>query len=181
MLWCICLSANNFAKQTCDIPNSTEKWTLRQAQESFALTWFEASQRTHSHTGFGKIFSFLFRWPFQHPFWVLGGPWGKWLCKLAAVCKRIVWRKCWSMLHMEASVNLKLWWGGDPSIEEIWVRNKIQSLPRRYFCLIVPSILCKRGPGGKRISEFGGPDREKKYINLQWNKTKVQVCQSLFA
>ena len=42
------------------------------------------------------------------------------------------------------------------------VRNKIQSLPRRYFCLIVPSILCKRGPGDKRISEFGGPDRRER-------------------
>ena len=46
------------------------------------------------------------------------------------------------------------------------VRNKIQSLPRRYFCLIVPSILCKRGPGDKRISEFGRPE-EKRYINLK--------------
>ena len=103
---------------------------------------------------FDKIFSFLVRWPVQHPFWVLGGPWGKWLCKLAAVCKSIVWRNIWSMLHMQASVNLKLWW---------WTKYiKIQNLPLRYFYLIVPSILCTRGPGDKHMSEFGRPDSREK-------------------
>ena len=117
---------------------------------------------------FAKIFSFLFCWPFQHPFWVLGGPWGKMVVQ-AGCCLQ---KNCLAQHLVHAS-------HGSISQLKALVRNKIQSLPRRYFCLIVPSILCKRGPGDKRISEFGRPE-EKRYINLKWNKTKIQVRQSLF-